>query len=65
MLMPHPNLSDEVNSRIVESEIKGGVFLRDLPPSTMLHIQTMHHRCEHASGAKTSGAGSTAPSYSE
>lgn len=29
---------------IVESEIKGGVFLRDLPPSALLHIQTMHHR---------------------
>jgi len=44
MFMPHPNLSDEVNDGIVQSEIEGGVFLRDLPPSTVLEIQTMHHR---------------------
>jgi len=25
------------------SEIEGGVFLNDLPPSTVLEIQTMHH----------------------
>jgi hypothetical protein len=43
MFMPHPNLSDEVNGGIVQSEIEGGVFLRDLPPSTVLQIQTMHH----------------------
>ena len=43
MFMPHPNLSDEVNSGIVESEIEGGVFLRDLPPATVLQIRTMHH----------------------
>jgi hypothetical protein len=44
MFMPHPNLSDEVNRGIVQSEIEGGVFLKDLPPSTVLEIQTMHHR---------------------
>jgi hypothetical protein len=44
MFMPHPNLSDEVNGGIVQSEIEGGVFLKDLPPSTVLEIQTMHHR---------------------
>jgi hypothetical protein len=43
MFMPHPNLSDELNSNIVESEIEGGVFINDLPPSTVLEIQTMHH----------------------
>ena len=43
MFMPHPNLSEELNSNIVESEIVGGVFLNDLPPSTVLEIQTMHH----------------------
>ena len=41
--MPHPTLSEEVNSGIVESEIEGGVFLKDLLPSTVLQIQTMHH----------------------
>ncbi len=43
MFTPHPNLSDEINRNIIESEIEGGVFLRDLPPSTVLQIQTMHH----------------------
>jgi len=43
MFSPHPNLADEVNRGIVQSEIEGGVFLSDLPPSTVLEIQTMHH----------------------
>ncbi len=41
---PHPNLSDEINSKIIESEIEGGVFLGDLPPETVLEIQTANHR---------------------
>ena len=41
--MPHPNLSDEVNHQIVQSEIEGGVFLPDLPPATVLQIETQHH----------------------
>ena len=40
---PHFNLSDEVNRHIVQSEIEGGVFLKDLPPETVLQIQTEHH----------------------
>jgi hypothetical protein len=43
MFTPHPNLADDVNHAIIQSEIEGGVFLHDLPPSTVLHIQTMHH----------------------
>ncbi len=39
----HPNLSDEVNRNFVQSEIEGGVFLSDLPPATVLEIQTQHH----------------------
>ena len=39
----HPNLTDEVNRNIVQSEIEGGVFLNDLPPATVLEIQTQHH----------------------
>ncbi len=39
----HPNLSDEVNRNFVQSEIDGGVFLNDLPPATVLEIQTQHH----------------------
>jgi len=44
MFSPHPNLADDVNRAIVQSEIEGGVFLQDLPPSTVLEIRTMHHR---------------------
>jgi hypothetical protein len=43
MFTPHPNLADDVNRAIIQSEIEGGVFLHDLPPSTVLEIQTMHH----------------------
>ena len=43
LFRPHPNLSDEVNRNIVQSEIEGGVFLGDLPPSTVLQIHTQHH----------------------
>ena len=39
----HSNLSDEANRNIVQSEIEGGVFLNDLPPTTVLEIQTQHH----------------------
>ena len=39
----HPNLSDEVNRNIVQSEIEGGVFLGDLPPATVLQIHTQNH----------------------
>jgi len=31
MFMPHPNLGDDVNGNIVQSEIEGGVFLEGLP----------------------------------
>jgi hypothetical protein len=44
MFAPHPNLSDEINCRIVQSEVEGGVFLKDLAPDTELHIHTRHHR---------------------
>ena len=30
MFTPHPNLDDEVNGNIVQSEIEGGVFLEDV-----------------------------------
>ena len=43
MFNPHPNLSDEVNRNIVQSEIEGGMFLDGLQPATVLHIQTRHH----------------------
>ena len=40
--MPHPNLSDELNRDIIESEIEGGVFLDRLQPHCVLMIQTQH-----------------------
>ena len=40
---PHPNLSDQVNHNIVQAEIEGGVFLKDLPSATVLRIETQHH----------------------
>lgn len=43
LFAPHPNFSDEVNRHIVQSEIEGGVFLKGLPPATVLQIQTQHH----------------------
>jgi hypothetical protein len=44
MFTPHPNLSDEVNGNIIQSEIEGGVLLNTLPPSTVLQIETQNHR---------------------
>jgi hypothetical protein len=36
----HPNLSDEINHNIIQSEIEGGVHLNDLPRGAALAIQT-------------------------
>jgi hypothetical protein len=37
------HLSAEINGNIIRSEIEGGVFLDNLPPATVLHIDTKHH----------------------
>ncbi|HEY2017827.1 MAG TPA: hypothetical protein VGH38_30185 [Bryobacteraceae bacterium] len=37
---PSPHLSDSVNHNIVQSEIEGGVHLRDMQPGTVLEIET-------------------------
>ena len=39
----HPNFSDEVNRNIIQSEVEGGVLLRDLPPGAVLEVQTQNH----------------------
>ena len=44
LFSPHPNLGDDVNHNLVQSEIEGGVFLKDLPSATVLKIETQH-RC--------------------
>ena len=43
MFTPHPNLGDDVNHNIVQSEIEGGVSLEGLPVDTVLQIRTQHH----------------------
>ena len=40
LFVPHPNLSDEINSNIVQSEIDGGVWLDRLPVGTVLEMET-------------------------
>ena len=57
MFSPHPNLADEVNRSIIQSEIEGGVYLGDLPPSTVLansNSESLLHRS--ASGRQRSAA---------
>jgi hypothetical protein len=44
LFTPHPNLSDEVNRNIVQSEIEGGVYLEGLLEGTVLDVKTQH-RC--------------------
>jgi hypothetical protein len=38
----HRNFSDPVNHNILQSEIEGGVYLRDLPPGSVLSIETQN-----------------------
>ncbi len=40
LFAPNPYLSDAVNRNIVQSEIEGGVHLRDVPPGTVLEVET-------------------------
>ena len=42
LFRPHANLSDEINHNIVQSEVEGGVHLHDLPPGTLLEVQTQN-----------------------
>jgi len=42
LFQPHANLSDEVNGNIVQSEVEGGVHLGDVPPGTVLEVQTQN-----------------------
>jgi hypothetical protein len=63
MFAPHSNLSDAVNCHIIQSEIEGGVFLADLPPDTVLQIQTQHHRYTAVTLAENSVLISGHPEY--
>ena len=40
---PHRNFSDAINRNVVQSEIEGGVNLYDVPPGTVLEVQTKNH----------------------
>ena len=42
LFTPHPNLSDEVNNNIAQSEVEGGVHLEDLALGSRLEVQTQH-----------------------
>jgi hypothetical protein len=39
---PHANLDVAINSHIVQSEIEGGVHLRDVLPGTVLEVTTQN-----------------------
>ena len=39
---PVPNFSDVINRNIIQSEIEGGVHLRDLLPGTVLEVHTQN-----------------------
>ena len=42
LFMPHPNLKDEVNRNIVQSEVEGGVYLDKLSPGNVLEVKTQN-----------------------
>ena len=43
LFRPHPNLADGVNSNIAQSEVEGGVYLKNLEPGTVLQVRTLNH----------------------
>ena len=42
MYTPSPHLTDEINAAIIQSEIEGGVSMRDLPKGTVVEIETQN-----------------------
>ena len=40
LLAANPHFADSLNRNMIQSEIEGGVHLRDLPPRSMLSIET-------------------------
>ena len=40
---PHPNLGEEVNSDIIQSEVEGGVSLEAVPAGAVLEVVTSNH----------------------
>jgi hypothetical protein len=42
MFEPSPHLADSINHCIVQSEIEGGVHLRNMAPGTVLEVETQN-----------------------
>jgi hypothetical protein len=42
LFKPHPCLSDAINRNVIQSEIEGGVHLRDVPLGAVLEVQTQN-----------------------
>jgi len=42
LFRPHPNLCDQINHNLAQSEIEGGVHLEDLAEGSRLEVQTQH-----------------------
>jgi hypothetical protein len=42
LFQPHANLDKAINSHIVQSELEGGVHLRDVLPGTVLEVTTQN-----------------------
>jgi hypothetical protein len=40
---PNPHFADSVNRNIIQSEIEGGVHMRDLLPGSVVSIKTLNH----------------------
>jgi len=43
LFVPHPNFAPAVNRNVVQSEVEGGVHLQDVPPDTVLEVETRNH----------------------
>lgn len=46
LFSPRSNFSDEINRRIIQSEIEGGVYLGDLPGGSRLLVHTENRSYE-------------------
>src|SRR5262245_60651375 len=60
---PHLNLSEEVNTNIVRSEIEGGVYLDDLSEGAVLEVETQNHEYIIVTGCRGSTLISGHPQY--
>jgi len=54
LFRPHPNLSDEINRNICQSEVEGGVFLDRAPVGAVFEFETRNrfYEVENRGGGK-------------